>query len=182
MAPRAEAGGTSRPSTTQSPPIALRGYRGPAPDGSTLRARLERLKGSGLEAQILRADRIAGQDHLRAAILHADRAFHEQRNVATTWPAEVLRYAAGARQIHRAITFLGVSDDVTEFAVVLRGTEAAFDAVAAEWRWDRDDSVFAAPDRAVQNWNLSTSEMAVVPREKLADLILERVALADVEK
>ncbi len=62
----------------------------------------------GLQAQAFNADMVFGEDHLLSAWEHAERAFQRGTNVATDPMVEVLLYAAGDRQIGRAIERMGI--------------------------------------------------------------------------
>ncbi|MFQ6013748.1 MAG: KEOPS complex subunit Cgi121, partial [Thermoplasmata archaeon] len=53
----------------------------------------------GLEAQAFDADLVFGAEHLLVAWDHAERAFARGTNVASDRMMEVLRFAAGERQI-----------------------------------------------------------------------------------
>jgi KEOPS complex subunit Cgi121 len=163
-------------------PVAILGFRGPSPRVADIPAILAKARAEGCEAQFLRADRVAGPDHLRSAILHAERAFREGRNVSEQWGTEVLRYAAGARQIGKALRFLGLEEGVTSIACVARGRVDVLETIAQGLGWVRDDGVVAAKDEALRAWGLSDAERGTLRGAAGRDWILERVALADLEK
>jgi KEOPS complex subunit Cgi121 len=136
----------------------------------------------GLIVQALDADKIAGQKHIHFAVEKALSAFSEQRNIAKDAGVEIMRYASGERQIERALA-MGVSDRTKRVALIL---------VKEEWvgswpeAWelseiiepDQDESSFDA--KAVkEQFQISFEELAAVGEERLEDLVIERVALAD---
>ncbi|MEE9592425.1 MAG: KEOPS complex subunit Cgi121, partial [Thermoplasmata archaeon] len=58
---------------------------------------------SGLEAQAFDSDLVFGEEHLLVAWDHAERAFARGSNVASDRMVEVLLFAAGERQIAKAL-------------------------------------------------------------------------------
>src|SRR6056297_2954963 len=73
---------------------------------------------------------VTDSDHLRAAVEHADRAFERGENVARDPAVEILLYAAGRRQINRALR-LGVGEGDAPVAVAVNGLDPAADEAAA---------------------------------------------------
>ncbi|MFB6107161.1 MAG: KEOPS complex subunit Cgi121 [Halobacteriaceae archaeon] len=148
----------------------------------------------GCAVQALDARLVAGRDHLEAAVEHARRSFVRGENVARDPAVEVLLYAAGRRQITRALE-LGVSEGETPAVVVVdalrhygdaAGDGGDEDAAAQAVRdlgaltpasaLDRTDE---AAVRAV--FDVSERERAATAAS-LSALVCERVALLDVEK
>jgi len=132
---------------------------------------------------------VAGRDHLTSALAHADRAFERGENVARERAVEVLLYAAGRRQIRRALT-MGIETGETPTAVL----------VAADPGLDDSDGAEAATANAVAErlkpgggfdtrnetrlrdfFEISDAELAATDAS-LNDLVRERVALLDVTK
>ncbi len=100
----------------------------------------------GVVVQALNADLVAGEEHLKSAVQKAVRAEKSGRNLTSDLGLEVLLYAAGRRQIGRALE-IGVSasereGDEKSVAVVIfdavregegkREKELDLEAVAAE--------------------------------------------------
>jgi KEOPS complex subunit Cgi121 len=149
----------------------------------------------GVTIQAFDARYVVDRAHLGRAVALADRAFDRGENVARDRAVEILCYAAGRRQIERALT-MGVSagecpavvlvdappaaegDDPT----VTDAERAAAEAVAsmpevepAETLGDYDS------DRVRDFFDVGEAELATVDGD-LAALVRERVALLDVEK
>ncbi len=80
---------------------------------SNLRRSFPRVK-----IQLLRADRIAGTEHLALASANALRAFSQGRARSRSLEMEILLYASCQRQISKAIEMLGVTPLTREIAVV----------------------------------------------------------------
>lgn len=154
----------------------VRAYRGEVRD---LKALVERVRGKRL--QLCRADRVYGADHLRHAAALAARAIDEGRARSADLATETLVYAAGERQVHKALALLGLNVVTRAIAAVAWDAEA-LDALARDEGWTRDDALLEGDEKVLEAFGVSTDERAMLPRERWGDLILERVALADVLK
>ena len=144
--------------------------------------------------QAFDADYVVGGDHLRAAVERADRAFERDENVARERAVEILLYAAGRRQINRALR-MGVGEGESDVVVVVHSPEDDSESAreAAEAVRDLLDSAdgvgtteTASADRidreaVLDFFDVREAELAATDAE-LADLVRERVALLDVEK
>ena len=162
----------------------IRGYRAaPLHDVPALLARLAKARGSA-PIQLLRADRVYGADHLRLAATLAARAFSEHRARAADLPTETLVYAAGERQVGKALALLGLAPAVDRVAALAWGAEAiaALDAFAAHEGWTRDDAVLEGGPHVLEAFSVPREERDLFPPGRWGDLILERVALVDVLK
>jgi len=73
---------------------------------------------NGIELQLLRADRIAGIEHLLFAARNAVDSFTGKDRRAKHLSMEFLLFTSGEHQIVEAIKFLGVSESSTELALV----------------------------------------------------------------
>lgn len=136
--------------------------------------------------QVFDADYVVSRAHLSRAIDLADRAMARGENVAHDRAVEILLYAAGRRQIRQALE-MGV-DAGENRAVVLvdspEGDEAAeTDAVAdLQGLYDPAQTLGEYDERAVREFfDVDDAELAAV-EGTLEDVVLERVALLDVEK
>jgi len=125
--------------------------------------------------QLVRADRVYGRDHLLLAADLAARAHAQGRARASDVATETLLYAAGERQIGKALALLGLQPGVRGVAVVSWGEP---------WHpptsWRRDDDVLAGGAHVLDVFGVSAAERALFARERWGDLILDRVALSDV--
>jgi len=137
--------------------------------------------GSLGDVQLLDARLVCGRDHLVAAAEHAERAMREHTNVARSLAVEFVVYASGERQIADALAKMGVRDDTTQFAVVVFGGEDPAD-VLRSLSFTRDHAVLESSPAKLRAFGLTDAELASVPPERAADLVLERVALVDLLK
>lgn len=144
-----------------------------------LPALLARVRGQPI--QLLRADRVYGADHLRHAASLATRAIAQGRARSVDLATETLLYAAGERQVHKAIAILGLVEGTTGIAAVA-WDDAALDAVAREQGWARDDALLDGSEATLDALGISAAERAMVPRARWSDLVLEKVATVDVLK
>lgn len=144
---------------------------------------------TGCVVQAFDARYVVGRPHLVRAVELADRAFDRGKNVARERSVEVLLYAAGRRQINRALE-MGVDEGEHPVVVVVDGARDADDpdeAAAVErvsGMLDRAETLgveHADPDRVRAFFDVSPAEVAAAAGD-LQDLVLERVALLDVRK
>ena len=141
---------------------------------------------TGTTVQAFDADYVVCEAHLRRALDRADRAIARGENVARERAVELLCYAAGRRQINRALE-MGVSEGENRVVVLVdssagdEGAEA--DAVAMLRDHVDEQAVLGEYDGATVRsfFDISDAELDAVDGD-LPDLVLERVALLDVEK
>lgn len=137
----------------------------------------------GCAVQAFDARYVAGREHLERAVALADRAFERDENVARDRSVEILLYAAGRRQIDRALE-MGVDEGVARVVVVIDGDDedgaaAALDDVIVVEGWE--PGAYADPGRIAEFFGITDAERAATDAT-LAELVCERVALLDVEK
>lgn len=150
---------------------------------------------------------VVDETHLRRARRLADRAFARGENVARDRGVEILLYAAGRRQIDRALE-MGVSEGTLPVVVLVAANEGVVDEMGTDETTtdetatddiDPDTSERRAVDRLRERPSFDPGTVAperdrvraffdVTDRERaatdgdLADLVHERVALLDVQK
>src|SRR5262249_40327514 len=149
------------------------------------------------EIQLLRADRVAGPEHIIFAASAAIDAYRQHRERSHTLAVELLLYASCQRQISKAIQFLGLSSHTRNAVLVaLTGEESPLDL-----RKGVDEIVKARPDDSVieissegkasklmKAYDISRKSIDAsrLPGESedsvLKRLIIERSALLAVEK
>ncbi|HYS71472.1 MAG TPA: KEOPS complex subunit Cgi121 [Thermoplasmata archaeon] len=142
-------------------------------------ARLARARDLG-DVQLLDARLVCGRDHLLSAAEHAERAMHQGTNVAKSLTMEFVVYASGERQIADALAKMGIRSDTTEFAVVVFAGDPAKALGALGLAWD--DAVLEPTAAKLLAFGITEAELATLPPERAADLVLERVALVDLLK
>lgn len=141
---------------------------------------------TGTTVQAFDADYVVSDAHLERALDRADRAIARGENVARERAVEVLCYAAGRRQINRALE-MGVSEGDHRLLLLVdspAGDEADEDEAADRLREHVDEaSVLGEYDEQTVRafFGIDDTELDAVAGD-LTDLVLERVALLDVQK
>ncbi|QLH76003.1 KEOPS complex component [Halosimplex rubrum] len=148
----------------------------------------------GASVQAFDARTVVDRAHLDRAVELADRALARGENVARDRAVEVLLYAAGTRQIDRALE-LGVNDGECPAVVLVDAREHSDDPSAAEQRAAAAVRDLTGPgriepaetlgeydgERVREYFAVSDAELDAV-EGSLADVVRERVALLDVAK
>ena len=142
--------------------------------------------------QVMDATMVYSKDHLLSATLHATRACEQGTNATGRLGLEIMLYAAGERQIDKAIKKMGVKNGKQRIAVVLtdmlrqnmkgnRG-ERVRKKFLTTFHFKADDSVLHGDMRTLKRFGISEKELSTVPESQYGDLILEKVAFVDVMK
>lgn len=137
----------------------------------------------GVVAQAFDARYVVSRLHVEEAVAKARRSFERDENVADTPSMEVLLYAAGTRQIDVA-TRIGLRRGEHDAVFVVDGDGDEEDA-ADEIRsmtYEPDGFVYGDDERLLDFFGLTDEEVGAVGRDRLEALVLERVALLDVNK
>ncbi|NQE04514.1 Regulatory protein Cgi121 [ANME-1 cluster archaeon GoMg1] len=152
--------------------------------------------------QAMNAELIAGEEHIKSAVKKALRAVERNRNITNDLSLEILLYAAGRRQIERALA-MGVSksegENAKTVAIVIVDTYTSasggkdLDMVAGEVK--KATMMVEEPvqelelehnedkkEKLKQFFEISEDELKAVGESKLKQLVLERVAMLDVLK
>lgn len=136
----------------------------------------------GALVQAFDARYVAGRAHLEAAVRSARRAIDHDDAIADDPAVEVLLYAAGRRQIDRALT-IGVQPGGGPLVVVVDGGDeaAAATAVAAHLK-PADVLQTARDERAIESFFEIGPDERDATDASLEDLVVERVVRLAVEK
>lgn len=150
----------------------------------------------GVTVQAFDARYVVDRAHLKRALELADRAIDRGENVARDRGVEVMLYAAGRRQIDRALT-LGVAEGECPVVVLVagedgdgpgdedgvdsHGDEAAAASAVRDLLTPADTLGDYEEDRVREYFDVGETELAATAGT-LADVIHERVALLDVRK
>jgi KEOPS complex subunit Cgi121 len=138
---------------------------------------------TGFIIQVFDADKIASERHLTFAVEKALMAFDEKRNIAKDLGVEILRYAAGERQIERAL-LIGASATTKRIALIMIKPEMINqswpDGSELSKLVDVDGKGYSFNTAAVrETFNISVEEILAAGEARIPDLVLERVALVD---
>ena len=138
--------------------------------------------------QALNADFVYNKDHLVSAVEHALRSFQSSMNSLNSLALEILLYASGERQIQKAIKKIGIQKDNQNIAVIIvsennkRIPDDTIKNVLSNLHLIRDDKVLEGDIDTLQRFGIKEIELQTLPKDKYADIILERVALVDIIK
>ena len=141
----------------------------------------------GVTIQAFDARYVADRRHLERAVEFADRAIDRGENVARDRAVEILLYAAGRRQIDRALE-MGVDDGETRTVVLVDGDTDGDETAALEAVEALDAFVDREPTLETQDVETLCDFFDVPDAEReatdapLSALVRERVALLEVEK
>ncbi len=130
------------------------------------------------------ADRLAGRDHVDAALRHAWRSWTGGESIANSIEMEALLYAAGTRQCQVAASFGIHPGENRAYIAVCPSAPDVRDRLAGlvtfvdTDREERIDPVKRA--RLADLFGITPEEVLVVGEARFRDLVLERVALLDV--
>ena len=149
----------------------------------------------GVAIQAFDARYVVGREHLQRAVELADRAFERGENIADDRSVEILLYAAGNRQINRALE-LGVEAGGCPAAIVVHDPsegdtsdsggpsndeQAAIEAVRSIVGVEPESTLGNDDERRVREW-FDVTDAELETGATLPALVRERVALLVVEK
>jgi KEOPS complex subunit Cgi121 len=127
---------------------------------------------------------VAGREHLERAVKLADGAIDRGENVARDRAVEILLYAAGRRQIDRALA-MGVTEGETQVVVLVDGEDKP-GALAAVRELDAfreaESTLETTDEETLQSFFEITDREREATDASLSALVRERVALLEVEK
>ncbi|MDG5758361.1 KEOPS complex subunit Cgi121 [Natronococcus sp. A-GB1] len=138
----------------------------------------------GTTLQAFDARYVAGPHHLERAVELADRSIERGENVARDRAVEILLYAAGRRQIDRALE-MGVGEGENRAVVIADGGDeaAALENVRELTAFGGTATTLESPDEETlqEFFEIPDRERAATDAS-LGALVRERVALLEVEK
>lgn len=135
----------------------------------------------GATVQAFDARYVVDSEHLERALEFADRAIDRGEAIARDRGVEILLYAAGRRQINRALE-MGVSAGECPVVVLVDGGDEAGAAVAIRDLLEPAETLAAYDrERVLDFFDVTAKELAATSGT-LADLARERVALLTVER
>jgi KEOPS complex subunit Cgi121 len=131
------------------------------------------------------ADKIAGRDHAEAALQHAQRSFFSERPISNSFEMEALLFAAGSRQCQVAALF-GIQEGRNRMFVcscpvnenIWQDLSHHMHFVSETW----EDITPEKIARLMVLFSITQEELEVVGRDRMKDLILERIALLHVNR
>jgi KEOPS complex subunit Cgi121 len=145
-----------------------------------------------LVIQAFDATVIYSKDHLISAATHAKRAFLQGTNATNSLALEILLYAAGERQIQKAIKKVGVKKGEQQIVFLITDSadqkgkksidKAVIRRILKTFQLTTDEQELKADGETLKRFGITEIELSTIPEEKYGDLILEKIALVDVLK
>ncbi|MCX6662229.1 MAG: KEOPS complex subunit Cgi121 [Euryarchaeota archaeon] len=145
-----------------------------------------------LVIQAFDATVIYSKDHLISAATHAKRAFLQGTNATNSLALEILLYAAGERQIQKAIKKVGVKKGEQQIVFLITDSadqkgkksidKAVIRRILKTFQLTTDEQELKADRETLKRFGITEIELSTIPEEKYGDLILEKIALVDVIK
>jgi KEOPS complex subunit Cgi121 len=145
-----------------------------------------------LVIQAFDATVIYSKDHLISAATHAKRAFLQGTNATNSLALEILLYAAGERQIQKAIKKVGVKKGEQQIVFLITDSadqkgkksidKAVIRRILKTFQLTTDEQELKAERETLKRFGITEIELSTIPEEKYGDLILEKIALVDVIK
>lgn len=131
------------------------------------------------------AELMAGQEHVISAMFHAKRATNKGTCISSTFEIEALLYAAGSRQCQDAAKF-GVHKGLNNCYLCIYPVNpqvwsdlfTVMTVSADDWEQMTDIKI----NILTSVFGITNEEIAVTGKDRIKDLILERVALLEVNK
>ena len=131
------------------------------------------------------ADKLAGRDHAITALQHALRSFFSEKPISNSFEMEALLFAAGSRQCLVA-ALLGIKEGVNRiFVCVFPGNEDVWEDLSSHMHFVTETWDEITPDkesRLMVLFGITQEELDAVGRDRMKDLLFERIALLHVNR
>ncbi|MDR0309595.1 MAG: hypothetical protein LBH88_02410 [Candidatus Methanoplasma sp.] len=135
---------------------------------------VEHFEGLGGDAVLLDPQMVCGRDHILSAVMHAERAFGNGTNRSRTLLTETILYAAGDRQIGRAMERMRPKEGKGEMVALLFGID---DPKLDRIGMTRCDEIMEASQEKAECLGAELFDGISVE-----DAVLEHVAMTDLLK
>ena len=130
-------------------------------------------RGLGGDAVLLSSEYVCGRDHVLSAVMHAERAFAQHTNRSRSIITETILYAAGERQISKALAKMRPEEGCGGMAAAVFGVDDLhLDRIGAVI----DDSLLECTEEKAKKLGV------YVPGIPPEDLVLEMIAVMDIQK
>ncbi|PTD93895.1 hypothetical protein C9439_05240 [archaeon SCG-AAA382B04] len=145
---------------------------------------MNKLKEINGATQLVQADVVAGEKHLKFAIKKAKQSFKENP-IANSLEMEILLYTIGTRQINKAIEKAGIRKGKNNVALIY-SKKIDPNRLTKEIGLERKDSVLELReekfDRIKEVFDITQEEITAVGEEKIPKLVREKIALLKLQK
>lgn len=128
---------------------------------------------------------MAGRNHVISAMLHALRAMKNGTSISTSLEIEALLYASGSRQCQDAVKFGIHQGSNACYLCVCPRNPQVWSELSKEMTISSEDWEQITDEKMnvlVPLFEITNEEIGVTGDNRIVDLVLERVALLDVNK
>jgi KEOPS complex subunit Cgi121 len=139
---------------------------------------------TGTRIVLFDAERMAGEAHAASALEHAARSVRRGDPIARTFEMEALLYAAGTRQTRIGRAFGLHEGENRCWVAVTPPDDRAWELLSELVRFDHEPDTITSTHRRrlCDLFDVTPAELAIVGGDRLAELVLERVALLDANR
>ncbi len=130
--------------------------------------------------QLLNADRIAGNEHIRHATVHAIKAFERNENIAKDLGLEICVRTSAQRQISKALSILGIKEGEMDICAVAVGCSENIMNELGIILDKRDDDVLK-PDENLLKKIYDVSDAEIETAKGISNVMVERTTLLILE-
>jgi len=159
--------------------IKLAGFESEISDLRTLMTQIKNICheiGSECAMQLLRADRVTGEEHLKHATIQAIKSFERNENIAKDVGLEICVRASAQRQITVALDVLGIREGNVKVCVVaLNCGNDVFNRLEKILGNKYDNIIIQDENMLKQIYNISDEEIEA--SGSLMRILIERTAL-----
>ena len=131
------------------------------------------------------ADKLAGRDHAEAALQHAQHSFFSERPISNSFEMEALLFAAGSRQCLVAALFGIKEGENRTFVCSYPVNEEVWKELSHHMHFVTETWGEMTPDKEARLmilFGITQEELDMVGRDRMKDLLLERIALLHVNR
>jgi KEOPS complex subunit Cgi121 len=140
---------------------------------------------NGVSVVCFNADLMAGKTHVISAMLHALRAGRNSTCISDSFEIEALLYASGSRQVQEGVKF-GVRQGLNRcYLCVYPVNSQVWPELSERMTFSSEDWEQITDEKMeilILLFGITTEEIGVTGKNRIRDLVLERVALLDVNK
>jgi tRNA threonylcarbamoyladenosine modification (KEOPS) complex Cgi121 subunit len=140
--------------------------------------------------QVFDADLIYGKNHLLSSIYHALRAIERKKNSTNSLAMEIMLYASGERQLKLAIPKMGIKNNTKNIALLLINrrniniqiSDNLINDLLEFISFKRCDSVLVGNEKTLIKFGINKNEIKTISKKNHQNLVIEKVALVDINK
>jgi len=124
---------------------------------------------------------IAGKKHLEESLIHAKRSFEEGNPIARTLAMEILVYASGQRQCSIA-SKIGLHDGENKVYALVDGGNEEKSVSEIKSIIKETPQPNLEINEIMKQFDITKEELEIVGKDRIEELVIERVAMIDAWK